>query len=75
MVTHPLDIRHQSIRILEDGVIDALEHIPHRAATLAHLQAEGVVDVTAAVNFGAHIISQYRKLCGNRTGVVSGFRF
>ncbi len=50
---HALDVFHQSDRVLEDVVIDALQDEGHRRALLLKDGAIGVVDVAVAVGFSA----------------------
>ena len=43
------DILHQPIGILEDVVVDALQHVAQAATALAHLERKGVIDMPTAV--------------------------
>jgi len=61
--SHDLDVVLQQVHVLEDGVVDALQHIVGRI-TIGH-DVIGVVDESIAKRLDFLDRPQYLKLCQN----------
>ncbi len=66
-----LHILHQRDRILKDVVVDPLEDVADRSATLAEDRAIGVIDMTTAIGLGVQELAANPKFLRHRAHIVT----